>query len=133
MSAGDGAAVGGVGGHGAVVVDLVEDGFELLGRVGADLDAGEAGVVLLLAELDVLDVVPAAARQDLVEHLGQQQRIDDVAGHLDVFDKGGLHGPVGGHRTSPRLGMPVILPTGSRLAPNAVDQSIDDSARRSSQ
>ena len=48
-------------------------------RVGAHLDAGVAGVVLPLAELQRLDVVPAAARQDLVEHLRQQQRIDDVA------------------------------------------------------
>ena len=92
MSAGDGAAVGRVGGHRAVRVDLGEDGFELFGRVGADLDAREAGVVLPLAELELLDVVPAAARQDRVEHLRQQQRIDDVARHLDVFDKGGLAG-----------------------------------------
>ena len=40
-------------------------------RVGPDLDAGVAGVGLPLADADVLDDVGAAAREDLVEHLGQ--------------------------------------------------------------
>ena len=74
--------------HGAVIVDGVEDVVELLGRGGADLDAGVARIGLALAELDLLDGVGAAARQDLVEHLGQEQRIDDVALQLDFLDVG---------------------------------------------
>ena len=40
----------------------------------------EAGIVLTLAELERLDVVRPATREDGVEHLWQEKRIDDVAG-----------------------------------------------------
>ena len=56
-------------------------------RVGADLDAGVAGVVLPLADADVLDDVGAAAGEDLVQHLGQEQRVDDVPVDLDFLDE----------------------------------------------
>jgi hypothetical protein len=46
-----------------------------------------AGVRLPLADADVLDDVGAAVREDLVEHLGQKQRIDDVPLDFDFLDK----------------------------------------------
>ena len=41
--------------------------------------------------------VGAAARQDLVEHLGQEQRVDDVAVDLDFLDEAGRLGMWLGH------------------------------------
>ena len=60
---------------------------EHVAAVGADLDAGMTGIVLPLADANVLDDVGAAVREDLVEHLGQQQRIDDVPLDLDFLDE----------------------------------------------
>jgi hypothetical protein len=71
-------AVGHVGRDGAVVVDGVEDLVQPLRRVGPHLDPGEAAISLAAADADVLDDVVAAVGEDLVEHLGQDERIDDV-------------------------------------------------------
>ena len=88
-----------VGGHdvaivrgdrgGTVVVDLAEDLLQHFGGRRPHLDAGEAGIGLALADADVLEDVRPAVRQDLVQHLGQEQRIDDVALDLDLFDEPG--------------------------------------------
>ncbi len=72
---------------GTVVVDLAEDLLQHFGGRRAHFDPGEAGIGLALADADVLEDVGAAARQDLVEHLGQEQRVDDVALNLDLFDE----------------------------------------------
>ena len=58
--------------------------------------------VLPLADLDFLQFVRAAVREDLVEHLGQEQGIDDVALKLDFLD-GGM-GSSGLVHESPLLG-----------------------------
>jgi hypothetical protein len=94
-------AIGGVGRNRAVRVDLVQDAFELLRGVGPHLDAREAGTVLALAEPQRLDVVAPAARKNGVEHFGEQQRVDNVPGHLDVFDMRCRHANL-------RNGSPVI-------------------------
>src|SRR5207245_1649475 len=77
-----------------------------------NLDAGVAGVFLALADADVLDMVGAAAREDLVEDLGQEERIDDVAVDLDFLDEAGgrqgrRHDAVSGDR-----GPDAIVPKG---------------------
>ena len=95
---GDG-AVGGLGGDGPVRVDLGEDALEDLGGVGPDLDADVRRVVLPLADAELLDLVAGPAGEDGVEDLGQQQRVDDVAVQLDLFDELGL-GFDGGHDIS---------------------------------
>ena len=73
-------------GDGPVVVDAVEHFPQDGGTGSVDLDAGIAGVGLALADADILDLVSRSMRQDLVEHLGQQQGIDDVALQLDLLD-----------------------------------------------
>ena len=89
-------------GDGAVVVDGVEDFAEFLGRRSADFDASVAGVVLALTDANVLDGEGAAAREDFVENLGQQQRVDDVPADFDFLNEGGggrmsrRHGTVSG-------------------------------------
>ena len=80
-------AVAGGDRHRAMIVDRVEDFLQALRGGGADLDAREAGVALPLTDLDLLDRVRAAARQDLVQDLGQEQRVDDVALQFDELDE----------------------------------------------
>ncbi len=83
-----GAAVGGGGRNGPMVVDAVEQFAQDFGAAGPDLDSGVAGVGLALADADVLDDVGAALGDDLVEDLGKKEGIDDVALDLDFLDKG---------------------------------------------
>ena len=52
-----------------------------------DLDAGVALIDAVLADLDFADLEVAALGQDLVEHLRQDQRIDNVAAQDDGFGK----------------------------------------------
>ena len=47
-------------------------------------------VGLALADANVLEDVGGTAGEDLIEHLGQEQRVDDVARHLHFFDEGRL-------------------------------------------
>src|SRR5262245_3828038 len=65
-----------------------------------------AGVSLLLADVDFLDFVFAAMSQDFIEHLGQKERVNDMAGEFDVFH---VHGaPI---RSQSRImRMPARLP-----------------------
>ncbi len=74
--------------HRPVIVDDVEQFFEPARRTRRPnlYPAPMARVRLPLADLDVLDDVIAAVRQDGIEHLRQQQRIDDVAVQFDFFD-----------------------------------------------
>ena len=55
-----------------------------------------AGIVPRLADRDVLDAKRAAAGRDRVEHLRQNEAVDDMAGDFDLFDDGifGGHGLV---------------------------------------
>ena len=55
--------------------------------VGADLEPGPAGVGVGAADVDIDDVVVGAARQDHVEDLGQEQRVDDVTLDLDQLSR----------------------------------------------
>ena len=54
----------------------------------ADFDHGIARIVAGLADRDLRDAKRAAAGRDRVEHLGQDQAVDDVAGDFDLFDDG---------------------------------------------
>ena len=97
---------------GAVHLQLGQKGGEDLLVVGDDLDAGPARVGVGLADLHVDDAVVGAGRDDHVEHLGQDQRVDDVA--LDLDDLAG-HQPTLG-----ALGVTVSgssSETGSSSAP----------------
>src|SRR5205823_2418644 len=93
-------------GNGAVVVDVVEQLAKGVGGGGADLDPGVTGVVLPLTDADVLDDVGAASGEDLVEYLGQDQRVDDVALELDFLDEGVRGWRAGGHAWSPCWSLP---------------------------
>ena len=53
----------------------------------ADFDHGVARIVPRLADRDVGDAKLAAAGRDRIEHLGQDEAVDDVAGDLDFFDE----------------------------------------------
>src|SRR5262249_43524091 len=109
---GDGDAVAGADRHGAVVVDGVEDLAQGVGRGGAHLKLGVAVVGLPLADVDVLDDVGAAVRQDLVEDLGQEERVDDVAVQLDFLDEAAA-----GRRCRVHV---RLRPTGIRVRPPAL-------------
>ncbi len=63
---------------GPVVMDRVEDFLQDRLARRPDLNAGETGVFPTLAHPDLFDLVSAAAREDFVEHLGQEQRINNV-------------------------------------------------------
>ncbi len=86
---GNGDAIVGGGGRGTVVVDGGEDVAQDGGAGRVDLDAGPAGIAGPPADVDVLERVGAAACQNLVEHLGQQQRVDDVTFQVHFFNKAG--------------------------------------------
>ena len=76
----------GDGRHGPVVGYLGQDLIEFRSVVGADFDQGMAPIAGRLADLDLLDTKRAAVMGDAVEHLRQNQAVDDVAGKLDVLD-----------------------------------------------
>jgi hypothetical protein len=92
-------------GHGPVRVNLGQDAVQLCGRLGGNLNAGMTGVVLLFAKLKMLDMVSAAAAENGIEHLGQQQTVDNVPGHFDMFDDFGFDG---GHG-EPRIRRGVVI------------------------
>ena len=86
MSAGTDHAVACTSGDGPMIVDGVENVLRGSARSPARTSMRAiAGIGLPLADADVLDDVGAAVRQDFVEDLGQEQRIDDVALQLDGF------------------------------------------------
>ena len=73
-----GDAVGHVDRDRAVIVDDAENFVKALFGRCMHFDLGVARVGAALADFDVLDDVGAAVREDHVQHLWQQQRIDDV-------------------------------------------------------
>ena len=77
------------GGHGPMVADLLKNLRQPFGRVGLHFHQGEAGIGARLPNRDLLDAKRPAQARDHIEHLGQDQAIDDVALDLDVFNKGG--------------------------------------------
>src|SRR4030095_1005933 len=50
-----------------------------------NLDACKALIRAPLADLDLGDLEIRAARQDLVQHFGQNKRVDDMTAQLDRF------------------------------------------------
>ena len=73
--------------RGPVIVDRIQDLLQVIRVARPNLDTHVTGVLLALADLDFLQRVVAAVRQDFVEHLGQQQRVDDVPLQFDFFDE----------------------------------------------
>ncbi len=75
----------------AVLLQVAQDPvqLDLVGR--GHPEDGQRMVVLLPAHLEAEDAVLATALEDVVEHLRQQERIDDVSFELDVL--------VGAHRS----------------------------------
>jgi hypothetical protein len=62
----------------AVLADLVDD-FVELGRIGGlDFDAGMAAVGTTLADVDFEDSKVTTKGDDIVEDVGQHQRVDDM-------------------------------------------------------
>jgi hypothetical protein len=88
----DQSGVASVDGNGAVIGNLRDDRLQGAVAGGANLDAGKAGVGAVVPDDDVLDLELAARGRDAVEHLGQDQAVDDVAANLDVFDGGPVVG-----------------------------------------
>jgi hypothetical protein len=76
-----------------MVVDDAEDLVQPVAVGCPHLEPGDTGVRAALADADVLDDVGAAAGQNLIEHLGQQERVDDVTLQLDFFDDVGHDAP----------------------------------------
>src|SRR5262249_39566954 len=80
---------------------------------------------------DVLDDVGAAVGQDFVEHLGQEQRIDDVSLDLDVLDETRSGSSRRNHDMSPcrhernsnRQGHSTNLPAAAPAAPTNCSNS----------
>ena len=70
-------------------LELIDEPVEL-GLVAFDLDSGRARVGVGAADLDVDQVVGDAGLDDGVEHLGQEERVDDVAGQLDGLVRHGV-------------------------------------------
>src|SRR5262249_53078266 len=69
-------------------------------------NADEAGIGLALADVDVAQRVAAAVGDDLVQHLGEDQRIDNVALEDDHLHKLRGRGRIGGwlsHDAAPGL------------------------------
>ena len=52
----------------------------------ADFDHGIARIVPRLADRDLLDAKLPAAGRDRIQHLRQDQAVDDVPGNLDFLD-----------------------------------------------
>ena len=75
-------------GDGSVANDARQDFLEQFLRIGLDREPGKAGILPTLTDLDLQDFVPASQGGDFVEHLGENQAVDDVAGNLHVFDEG---------------------------------------------
>src|SRR5262249_55919143 len=63
---------------------LGEQGIELLLGVRDDLDAGEAGLVLVLADAHLVDLEVRPGILDRAPDARQDERIDDVAFELDL-------------------------------------------------
>ena len=72
--------------HRAVVGDLGQNSLHQLRRGGADFDHRVARIVAGLADRDLGDAKLAAAGRDRVQHLGQDEAVDDMAGDFDLFD-----------------------------------------------
>ena len=68
---------------GAVLTQTQDELIEC--RVGGsrDFNPGETLVDALLTDLDLVDFESAAGAEDLIEHLRQNERIDDVTTQLD--------------------------------------------------
>ena len=81
-------AIATVGLAGVDLVDAVDlqphqDPLEGLLALGGDVDAGVRRVVRPVPDVELLDAVVAAVLADVVEHLGQGRRVDQVAPDLD--------------------------------------------------
>ena len=66
------------GDQGAELAGEAHDLVELRAVLGRDLDAARRGVLLALADLELLDVEGTPKVHDEVQELGQHHRVDDV-------------------------------------------------------
>ena len=74
----------------AMLPQAANNSVHNLRRRPEDIDAGVAGIVALLADLDLADRKGSAIGQDFIQHFGQDQRINDMPAQFDLFGK---HGP----------------------------------------
>jgi hypothetical protein len=72
----------------SMIGDLGEDMSHPLSVGGANFNDCIARVMSGLADRDVRDAELAAVGGDRVEHLGQNEAVDDMAGDFDLFDDG---------------------------------------------
>src|SRR5439155_2265285 len=70
---------------GAVLAQTADNIIDDLGRGSKDVDASVAGIVALLADLNFTNGKNAAICQNLVEHLGQDEGVDNVAAQFYLF------------------------------------------------
>src|SRR5882672_3359258 len=70
---------------GAVLAQTADNVIDDLGRGSKDVDASVAGIVALLADLNFTNGKNAAICQNLVEHLGQDEGVDNVAAQFYLF------------------------------------------------
>ena len=68
---------------GAVLTQTQDELIECLVSGSRDLNPCETLVDALLADFDLVDFETAARAEDLIEHLRQNERIDDVTTQLD--------------------------------------------------
>ncbi len=61
-----------------MIMDDIQYFFEHLLIGSANFDADVAGIGLALADFDVLQIEGASVSQNFIEHLGEQERVDDV-------------------------------------------------------
>src|SRR5579875_21097 len=71
----------------SMIVDSIEDFTQLVAAIGADLNAGVAGIGLPLTDANVLDDIGAAVCKDFIQYFGQNQRIDDVPLNFNILDE----------------------------------------------
>ena len=68
-----------------MLLQVPQDALQVFRVVGGDAKEGRGMVVLVAAHAEPQNAVLTAALEDVVEHLGEQQGVDDVALELDVF------------------------------------------------
>ena len=99
-------------GHGAVIADLAQN----IGQQGSagspHFNQGETRIRAALADRDFFDAEGSARGRNQIEHLGQDQAVDDMAGDLHVLDVRGrckfTGRSGGGHGFALECGFPTV-------------------------
>ena len=63
--------------------DVIDD----LRRRPEDVDAGVAGIVTLFANFDFADGEPPAVGEDFIQHLGQDQGVNNMTAQFNLLGK----------------------------------------------